>query len=274
MEQLKVLDYANVFIGCYFTDDRQCAHPNAEHTLLYILSGELEIIDNGKKTILRAGDCAFMRKDRNLYLHKHVREGAPYRSIVLKFNRKFLREFYSSIDKGTLPEESHRSKNSLVVLPRNRPDVKSLFESVVPYFESGIQPSEAILRLKMTEGLYVLLNTSPGLYASLFDFVDPWKIDIMEFMNDNYMNELSLEEMAEYTGRSLASFKRDFKKVSDTSPIKWIINRRLEAARDLMNSGAGSVTDICYRVGFKNLSHFSKVFKAKYGVAPTSAISV
>ena len=92
-------------------------------------------------------------------------------------------------------------------------------------------------------------------------------------MNDNYTEELSMEEMASYTGRSLASFKRDFKKVSELTPLKWIINRRLEAAYDLIKQGSENITDICYRVGFKNLSHFSKVFKDKYGVAPTALLA-
>ena len=272
MEQLQVLEYSNVFIGSYFTDDRECAHPNAEHTLIYLVSGELEITDGSKKTILRPGGCAFMRRDNRMFLQKRVKDGMPYHSIVLKFNRKFLREFYSTIDKKTLPEQAKRSKKSLTILPENRPDIKSLFESILPYFESGSKPADAVLQLKMTEGLYVLLNTDVNLYASLFDFTDPWKIDLMEFMNDNYMNELSMEEMASYTGRSLASFKRDFKKVSELSPLKWIINRRLEAAYDLIHRGGASVTDICYQVGFKNLSHFSKVFKEKYGMAPTAAL--
>ena len=271
MEQLKVHEYSDVFIGSYFTDDRECAHPNAEHTLIYLVSGELEITDCGRKTVLRPCTCAFMRRDNRMYLQKRVKEGEPYHSIVLKFNRRFLRDFYSSIDKASLPDQARRSKKSLLLLPDNRPDIKSLFESVLPYFEAGAEPSEAILRLKMTEGLYVLLNTDENLYASLFDFADPWKIDLIEFMNDNYMNELSMEEMASYTGRSLASFKRDFRKVSELSPLKWIINRRLEAAYDLIRRGGASITDICYHVGFKNLSHFSKVFKEKYGMAPTAA---
>ncbi len=273
MEELKVLDYSNVFIASYFTDDRECAHPNSEHTLIYLCSGELEIIDNGKKTILYPGDCAFMRRDNRMLLQKRVKDGAPYHSIVLKFNRKFLREFFSTLDKNSLPEQARRNKESLTVLPAHRPDIKSLFESVIPYFESGTKPADALLQLKMTEGLYVLLHTDKNLYASLFDFADPWKIDLMDFMNENYMHELSMEEMASYTGRSLASFKRDFKKVSELSPLKWIINRRLEAAYDLIKQGQTSVTDICYKVGFKNLSHFSKVFKLKYGMSPT-AISV
>lgn len=273
MEQYKVLDYSNVFIASYFTDDRECAHPNAEHTLIYLLSGELEITENARKTILRPGDCAFMRRDNRMKLQKRVKDGVPYHSIVLKFSRKFLREFFSGIDKKSLPEVAKRNKKSLTLLPANRPDIRSLFESILPYFESGSKPSDELLQLKMTEGLYVLLNTDPNLYASLFDFTDPWKIDLLEFMNENYMEELSMEEMASYTGRSLASFKRDFKKVSELSPVKWIINRRLEAANDLIRQGCESITDVCYKVGFKNLSHFSKIFKDKYGMAPTAIVT-
>ena len=272
MEQLKVLDYSNVFIASYFTDDKECAHPNAEHTLIYLVSGELEITDKGKKSILHPGECAFMRRDNKMMLQKRVKDGIPYHPVVLKFNRKFLREAYSAIDKKTLPEVAKRNRKSLTLLPANRPDIRSLFESVLPYFDAGTRPSDALLQLEMTEGLYVLLNTDRNLYASLFDFTDPWKIDLLEFMNDNYMEELSMEEMASYTGRSLATFKRDFKKISELSPLKWIINRRLEAAYDLIRQGRSNITDVCYKVGFKNLSHFSKVFKDKYGMAPTALV--
>ena len=73
-----------------------------------------------------------------------------------------------------------------------------------------------------------------------------------------------------YTGRSLATFKRDFAKISDLSPRKWLIRRRLEAAHQLIQSGKKKVTDICYAVGFKNLSHFSKVYKEMYGTSPVN----
>ncbi len=269
MEELKVLDYSNVFIASYFTNDQQCSHPNREHTLIYLCSGELEIEQYGKCTLLREGECAFMRRDNRMILRKRVREGVPYRSVVLKFSRNFLRDFYQKMDKDRLPGHARREKGSLYLLPAGRPDIRSLFESVLPYFDSGMRPSEEVLRLKMEEGLYVLLNTDKNLYASLFDFVDPWKIDLMDFMERNYMNDLSLEEMANYTGRSLSTFKRDFKKYSSLSPQKWIIGRRLEAAYELLRDKRKRVSDVCLDVGFKNLSHFSKAYKARYGVAPT-----
>lgn len=268
MEKLDVFDCSNVFLASYFTDDRDCAHCNREHTLIYIYSGELEIIEGSRKTILRTSDCAFMRRDNRMWLQKRVKDNMPYRSIVLKFSREFLREFYQRLNHRDIPMNVRRNKASLTVLPDNRPDIRSLFESVIPYFDAEIKPTEEIMKLKMTEGIYAILNTDPNLYASLFDFIDPWKIDILEFMEKNYMNELSIAEMAYYTGRSLSTFKRDFKQYSELTPQKWIIHRRLQAAHELISRGIGKVSDICYEVGFKNLSHFSKIYKNTFGVAP------
>ena len=269
MEQLDVFDCSNVFIASYFTDSRDCAHCNREHTLIYIHSGELEISERNNKTILHKGDCAFMRRDNLMWLQKRVKEDKPYRSITLKFSNEYLREFYQSINRGDIPADAQRDKSSLRVIPSCRPDIQSLFESVIPYFDAGIRPSDEILKLKMTEGLYAILNTDPNLYASLFDFVDPWKIDIMEFMEKNYMNELSMKEMAYYTGRSLSTFKRDFSHYSQLTPQKWLIQRRLKAAHELIRKGGKRVSEICYDVGFKNLSHFSRIYKEYFGVAPT-----
>lgn len=269
MERLDVFNCSNILIASYFTDDRGCAHENREHTLIYLDSGELEIEERGKKTVLHAGECAFMRRDNQLWLNKKVEDGKPYHSIVLKFSRQFLREFYQTLNRQQIPSDSKREKISLRMLPSNRPDIRSLFESVIPYFDAGEKPSDDVLKLKMIEGVYVLLNTDINLYASLFDFVEPWKIDILDYLNENYMFDLSMNEIASYTGRSLATFKRDFAKVSDLTPQKWIIKRRLEAAHDLIKSGKKKVTEACFDVGFKNLSHFSKIYKEAYGMAPS-----
>ena len=269
MEQQDIFNCSNVFISSFFTDDRDCAHCNREHTLIYIYSGELEITERGRKTILHPGDCAFMRRDNRMWLQKRVKENAPYRSIVLKFSRDFLREFYQTLNRKEIPVNAQRDKNSLYLLPSNRLDVRSLFESVIPYFDAATKPSEEILKMKMTEGVYAILNTDANLYASLFDFIDPWKIDILEFLEKNYKEDLSMQEIASYTGRSLSTFKRDFKQYSDLTPQKWLIQRRLVSARELIAKGGRKVSEICYEVGFKNLSHFSKIYKETYGVAPT-----
>ena len=269
MDKLNTLRYSDIFLAMYFDDGMSCLHRNHSHVLVYMYSGELEINERGKITRLHKGDCAFIRKDFSVQLTKQAYNGEQFKAIFLMFTAKFLHEFYSRMDKSAIPQEAKRGRISLLKLPSNRPDITSLFESMTPYFDSSMQPTEALLNLKMMEGVYVLLNTDKNLYASLFDFTEPWKINIFEFLEKNYMNELSMEEIAKYTGRSLATFKRDFAKISELTPQKWIIKRRLEAAHEMIRSGGKKVSEVCFEVGFKNLSHFSKIYKETYGIAPT-----
>ncbi|MCC8143113.1 MAG: AraC family transcriptional regulator [Tannerellaceae bacterium] len=105
---------------------------------------------------------------------------------------------------------------------------------MLPYFDTTITPPEKLIELKLEEGVYSLLNIDTLFYQSLFDFTEPWKIDILEFLEQNYMYDLTMEELASFTGRSLSTFKRDFKKISDLSPQKWIVQRRLKAAREMI----------------------------------------
>ena len=116
-----------------------------------------------------------------------------------------------------------------------------------------------------------LLDIDERFVPTMFDFNEPWKIDILGFMEENFMSDLSIEEIAHYTGRSLATFKRDFKKISDLPPEKWLIRKRLEAAYAMMKNGGKKVVDVYAEVGFKNPSHFSTAFKRQYGVSPTAA---
>jgi len=87
--------------------------------------------------------------------------------------------------------------------------------------------------------------------------------------NEHYKDDLTIEQMATYTGRSLATFKRDFKKVSTLTPQKWIIKKRLETAYIKLKEERAKVQDVYWEVGFKNPSHFSTAFKKQYGIPPS-----
>ncbi|KAA6299960.1 MAG: Exoenzyme S synthesis regulatory protein ExsA [Candidatus Ordinivivax streblomastigis] len=273
MDEIRTLRYSDIFLAMYFNDARSCTHRNHTHVLVYIYSGELEINERGTITRLHKGMCAFIRRDNQVQLTKQSRNGEQFKAIFLMFTRNFLREFYQTLDKTQMPSESKRDKVSVCKLPPDRPDIISLFESMTPYFDSSIQPTDALLKLKMIEGVYVLLNTDKNFYSSLFDFSEPWKIDILGYLNENYMYDLSMEEIASYTGRSLASFKRDFKKISTLSPQKWLIHKRLEVAQWKFRNENKKVSDVCFEVGFKNLSHFSTAFKQQYGFSPAKQLN-
>ncbi len=82
------------------------------------------------------------------------------------------------------------------------------------------------------------------------------------------MFSMSLEEYARLCGRSLSVFKVEFQNIFKTSPGKWLIQKRLEYASLLIETTQESINDIAFKSGFKNTTHFVKVFKDTYGASP------
>lgn len=271
-DKLRTIHYSGIFLSCFSDYSEKCIHDTPEHVLLYLYSGEQVIVDRDRKITINAGECAFIRRDHRLLMYKNSKDDQLYKGISLTFKRNVLREFYRKLNKVDIPKievipEAHVFK----IEPR--PDITSLFQSLMPYFDEDVKPTEQLSQLKLQEGIYAVLNNSPIFYPVLFDFAEPWKIDILEFLNENYMDELSIEEIAAYTGRSLATFKRDFKKISKLSPQKWLIKKRLEVAYVKLKEEGRKVQEVYVEVGFKNPSHFSTAFKKQYGFPPREILS-
>ncbi|MFC0181710.1 AraC-type DNA-binding protein [Pseudarcicella hirudinis] len=267
-DKLRTINYSGIFLSCFSAYSEKCVHAAPEHVLLYLYSGEQVIEDGNKKITIKAGECAFIRRNHRLMMYKNSKGEELYKGISLTFNRHILRDFYSRLSKADLPQKVSVSDKNVFKI-ESRADITSLFQSLTPYFNEEIKPVEGVSHLKLQEGIYALLNTSDIFFPILFDFNQPWKIDILEFLNDNYMDDLTMEQIAAYTGRSLATFKRDFRKVSNLSPEKWLIKRRLEAAYSKLKEDGEKVQNVCIEVGFKNPSHFSTAFKKQYGIPPT-----
>jgi AraC family transcriptional regulator, exoenzyme S synthesis regulatory protein ExsA len=267
-DSLKTIAYSGIFLSCFSDYSEKCIHATPEHVLVYLYSGEQVIEDRNRKITLQAGDCAFIRRDHRLKMYKNSKDEVLYKGISLTFKRSMLREFYSKMDKAEIPKNIGISDDYVFKLQPS-PAIESLFQSLTPYFDSNIKPTEGVTHLKLLEGIYALLNSNEQLYPILFDFAEPWKVDILEFLNENYADELTMEQIASFTGRSLATFKRDFKKISNHTPQKWLIKRRLEAAYSKLKDEGKKVQDVYVEVGFKNPSHFSTAFKKQYGISPT-----
>lgn len=267
-EKLRTINYSGIFLSCFSDYSEKCIHATPEHVLLYLYSGEQIIEDRNKKITIRAGECAFVRRNHRLLMYKNSKGDELYKGISLTFNRSVLREFYSRMNKAEIPKKVSIPEENVFKI-ETKADINSLFQSLTPYFDDDVKPTEGVAKLKLQEGIYALLNTSDIYFPILFDFTEPWKMDILEFLNENFMDELSMEQIAAYTGRSLATFKRDFKKISSLSPQKWLIKKRLEAAYVKLKEEGRKVQEVYVEVGFKNPSHFSTAFKKQYGFPPT-----
>ncbi len=270
LDEPNVFNYSDIFFSCYTGEERGCYPKARDHMLVYVCSGEMLLHAGQDEIKVHSGECVFVRRDNRVSITKQPKGEERFIGISLVFSRTFLREFYRAIDRKSLPLQARKRDPGIVKLPRT-PAVTSLFQSMLPYFDTATRPSDRIIGMKLQEGIYALLDIDERFYPVLFDFTDPWKIDIVDFMEKNYAYDLSTEELAHYTGRSLAAFKRDFKKLSGLPPQKWLMEKRLDVARNKLENERKKVSDVYLEVGFKNISHFSTAYKKKFGYSPSIA---
>ncbi len=97
---------------------------------------------------------------------------------------------------------------------------------------------------------------------------DRSKTSIREIMESNFIYNMKLEEFAYLSGRSLSSFKKDFINTFNCPPGKWLLKRRLEHAKYLLELTDKNINELVFETGFENASHFIRTFKKTYGFTP------
>jgi AraC-like DNA-binding protein len=251
-----------ILLTCYATRSREGEQFAPGHILSYQIAGEL-ILNDGVERMHRPGDLRFVRRNSLVKFTKIPPANGQFESLSVNFDQQTLRDFsreYGYISQG------HQNGDTQIEL-RPQPFLKSYMESLLPYVKAA--ENEAVLRLKVKEAILLLLKSNPELKDILFDFSEPGKIDLEAFMNQNFHFNVKLSRFAYLTGRSLATFKRDFERIFNMSPSRWLQQRRLKEAHYLIAQKGKSPSDVYLDLGFEDLSHFSFAFKKFYGVAPS-----
>jgi AraC family transcriptional regulator, exoenzyme S synthesis regulatory protein ExsA len=239
----------------------------SEHGLCQIISGKLQVVDAGQSKIFGPGDLLFYRKNFLARVIK-LNDGLfPFRSITVMFDRNTLAQFSRQYNLGY--EEPFPDKNAVIKLNSSLL-LENYFQTLLPYFETPLP--DQLVNLKRQEALKLLLQINPAFKNILFDLDQPGKTDLEAFMQQNFSFNVEMKTFAYLSGRSLATFKRDFEKIFHTTPNRWLLERRLQEAHYLIREKKKRPSEVYHEVGFDTLAHFSHAFKQFYGVNPSKVL--
>lgn len=148
--------------------------------------------------------------------------------------------------------------------------LQTYYNSLLSYFSQAKPPSPALLQVKFEELLLNLLEQedNPLLHQSLRDIRQTGKVSISQIMEQNYCSDLKLPDFAKLCARSLSSFRRDFLQLYGMPPGKWLTEKRLERSKQLLRNTQMKMEEVSFECGFKNRSHFSRLFKQQFGLSP------
>ncbi|MFB9107527.1 helix-turn-helix domain-containing protein [Flavobacterium gyeonganense] len=234
------------------------------HMLVWFISGETKIIQADKNYLFKSGDIFLIPRNQLAAIINYPKDGQPHKSVVMHLSTDRLREFYASLNVKTKISATQKIRSF-----DKHPLLESCLASLMPYFDVQEKFPENIASLKITEAISILRTIDKEIDNILANFEEPYKIDLAGFMEKNFMFNMPLEKFSYLSGRSLTTFKRDFSKIYNTTPQRWLTQKRLELAHYQLTQKNKKPVEVYLETGFENLSHFSFAFKKQFGISPT-----
>ena len=242
------------------------------HLITYVISGKKDWITSKKTHKLTAGDTLFIRK--GVYTTRQYLE-SDYCVMLFFINDKFIKKFIS--ENPTFKREfNHNTEHHQIFDITTNNVFKTLIESIFHYLEQGDEIPKELVEIKFKELLFnIVLNSNNKEVLFFFNSISQnTKTNIENIMMENLQYDLKIADFAKLCGKSLSSFKREFKECFNTTPNRWLINKRLDHSKILLLGTNLTASEVGHECGFKNNSHFIKSFKEKFKLPPNQFKSI
>jgi AraC family transcriptional regulator, exoenzyme S synthesis regulatory protein ExsA len=235
--------------------------------IFYVIDGRKIWHNAANSYDLRKGSCVFVQKGASI-IEQFFDIG--FCLVLFFIPDEFICD---TLKTKTIPLNKSNGNYSPVMLLNTSETLEAFFRSMSSYFASTKEPDPALLELKFRELILTLADNAQN--AELLSYFcsllhEPQSVSLQRVMEDNYCFNLKLEEYALLCRRSLSAFKRDFEKIFDTSPGKWLLEKRLQHALHLLSNLNKTVGEAAFESGFENPSHFSRAFKERFGMSPAA----
>lgn len=227
----------------------------AQHKFYYILDGRCTIRMNGREYDGVPGRWFFIPAGT---LHGYANDSTqPFSKFWMHFDlTPHDMDLFSSLN---LPFYIDIAPNA---------DVNRLFET----FSTIVKSNRLTDKLQVKSILfsliceYIRLSSAENIHISSNQAAQSEQL--LNYIQKNLKEELSNTALAAYAHMDSRSFIRYFKSITGYPPAKYITLRRMELAKTLLEESELTISDIMYRVGIYDHSHFSKLFKKHYSLSP------
>jgi AraC family transcriptional regulator len=206
----------------------------------------------------------------NLYDLKRnpaFRANNPFHSVHFYFPRTVLDAIAEDANARRIGDLSYEPGRGV-----QDPVVRSLVDSLYPVLERPQQASRIFIdHVMLAVGAHVA-QTYGGMQPmtrSARGGLAPWQERrAKELIEANLDGELPLASLAAECGLSVSHFSRAFRQTMGTSPHRWLLQRRIEAAKTMLREQKVALSDVALSCGFADQSHFTRVFTGLLGASP------
>jgi len=191
-----------------------------------------------------------------------------HEEIVVQLRKDFLgEEFMQKPELQHIRKLFERAKQGLSFQGKSRKIVASKLQKMLTFshFERLVELLN-IFDILATTTEFSVLNAADKRFD--FNHKDEDRINkVYEYVEQNYQKNIDIRAVADLANLTIPSFCRYFKKISHTTYTDFVNEYRINQACRLLFENK-PIADICFEVGFNNISHFNKTFKQLKGMSP------
>ena len=252
----------------YDNDWNNKLHFHSFTEIMFIISGEGQIKTDSQSFNIKEGDIIII----NPYIShtEYSKESNSLEYFVFGIENIYFDIYNNSLsqdDQSSLPINELYIQN--VHNGDDRLKLKSLFSLTLSELENQKLYNEVLAQALINQVLVLIIRIT-----KLKDIEKPSQnltaecAFIKRYIDLHFNQNITLDDLAQKTFFSKYYLIHSFKKQIGTSPIQYLMNKRMEEGRMLLTTTHKSITDICLDIGFSSAPYFSKLFKIKYNLTP------
>lgn len=226
--------------------------------LLYIASGKAHFHFDGKEQIITAGHMVLYRpKEPQKYEYYGEDQTEVYWVHFTGGNvTNILRSYGLTDDKR-------------VFYCGSGLDYQNLFRSMINELQMCKENYAEMLEMYLRQ-IFIMLqryfsNAMKTDNIHVIEEIDKATL----YFNEHYSEEISIEEYAQNNHVSVSWFIRSFKHCTGSTPMQYILSKRIYNAEILLHDSSYNITEIAQIVGYDNPLYFSRIFKKVKGLSPS-----
>lgn len=225
--------------------------------LIYLVSGKAELLINQEKFILNSGEIGIINCN-SIHSINALSANVHYYSLIIDHNYCSENNFDVLNNKFNPVSRNVELKNILQIISNEMTKLK-------PYYKDSVKAlSISILVILFRTELSNPVNESRLSDSKIKDV----SLGI-DFIHENYMHDINLDDIAYHVKLSKYHYSRIFKEISGKTINEYLILVRCKQANHLITTSDHKLSSIAQMTGFQSASYFNKVFKKVYGSNPS-----
>ena len=251
-------------------DDIVSWHWHEELEIIYVAEGRLKVKISSKSFSLEKGDCIVINSNM---LHYAVADGYCERHALV-FHSELIEGNNRSVfaEKYMVPLLSCNFFSAYCIRAADRSQIVGWFNEAFEVLEQENYGFEFIVREKLSRiclSLYQKFESQMDIKDVPLNQNNLRVRKMLTYIQNNFSENLSLEDIAKAADISERECLRCFKKTIQISPVQYLLKYRVaQGAEMLLSDPTGSIAEIASACGFDSPSNFAKMFKRFYDCTP------